>query len=131
MNVSLTLSSYLVGTGSSDWGIVNVSGLDDVVVKAADTELHFANGVVASRDYLAAHPIVADLLTRGTTQTEAEAAAHALRAAWLPTVTDQTLTVVFAGSSHSITGRPRGVVFDRRQAVAGIIRAQVTFLNTY
>lgn len=131
MNVSLTLSSYLVGTGSSVWGITNITGLDDVVVKAADTDLHFANGVVASRDYLAAHPIIADLITQGTTQAEAEAAAHALRTAWLPTVTDSTLTAVFAGTSHSITGRSRGVVFDRKQAVAGIIRAQATFLNTY
>lgn len=131
MNVSLTLSSYLVGTGLSVWGITNITGLDDVVVKAADTDLHFANGVVASRDYLAAHPIIADLITQGTTQAEAESALHALRTAWLPTVTDSTLTAVFAGTSHSITGRSRGVVFDRKQAVAGIIRAQVTFLNTY
>lgn len=131
MDVSLTLRAYLVGTGSSVWGVTRLSGLDDIVVKFADTELHFANGVTASRDYLAAAPIVADVITRpGTTQAEAEAAAHALKAAWLPSTVDLTLTAVSAGSSHSIGGRPRGVVFDRTNAVAGLIRAQLTFLDT-
>ena len=131
MNVSITLRSYLIGTGSAEWGITRLSGLDDIVVKYADTELHFANGVTASRDYLAASPILADVITRpGTTQTEAENAAHALRAAWVPSTVDITCTVVSAGSSHSIVGRPRGVVFDRTNATAGLIRAQLTFLDT-
>ena len=129
MNVSLTLSSYLVGTGSSDWGIVNVSGLDDVVVKAADTELHFANGVVASRDYLAATPIVIDLMmVKGATATTARSG---LRTAWLPSTTDLTLSASVHGTSYSITGRPRGVVFDNALEAVGVVRAQATFLNTF
>ena len=129
MNVSLTLSSYLVGTGSSVWGITNITGLDDVVVKAADTDLHFANGVVASRDYLAAAPIVIDLMmVKGATATTARSG---LRTAWLPSTTDLTLSASVHGTSYSITGRPRGAVFDNSLEAVGVVRAQVTFLNTF
>lgn len=130
MICSVTLRSYLVGTGSSVWGITNISGVDDVIVKSYDTDLHFADGVVATADHLAAAPIIVDCITRGVTAAGAEAAAAALRAAWLPSAVDITCSINFAGYDVSVSGRPRGCTFQRAQAHAGIITAQLTFLDT-
>lgn len=131
MNVSATLRSYLVGTGSSVWGITRITGLDDLMVKSADTELHFADGAVAARDYVMSSPIIIDAITRDTVTAAGVGSAIAgLKAAWAPSTTDLTLSVTFAGS-HSITGRPRGVTFDRSQAYIGKVRAQLTFMDLH
>lgn len=132
MNVSATLRSYLIGTGSATWGITNVTGLDDLTIKAADTELHFADGAVASFDYVASSPVIIDAITRSTlSASAAESAITGLRTAWLPSTTDLTLTVVFAGASHPIVGRPRGATFRRDQQHAGVVRAQLTFMDLH
>lgn len=129
MTCSLTLRTYVMGTGSNYWIVQNVTGLDDIEVKGADTDLHFADGVVAARDYRAAHPIVADLMmVKGA---NVATAISGLRSAWAPSTTDLTLSASVHGSSYSITGRPRGLAIDRRLGAVGIVRAQATFLNTY
>ena len=129
MSCSATLRTYVMGTGSSYWFIQRITGLDDIEVKGADTDLHFANGVVASRDYYAAAPIVADLImVKGATVAPA---ISGLRSAWAPSTTDLTLSASVHGSSYSITGRPRGLAIDRRLGAVGVVRAQVTFLNTF
>lgn len=129
MSCSLTLRTYVMGGSSVYWIVQNVTGLDDIEVKGADTDLHFANGVVASRDYYAAAPIVADLImVKGAT---VATAISGLRSAWAPSTTDLTLSASVHGSSYSITGRPRGLAIDRRLGAVGVVRAQVTFLNTF
>lgn len=96
-------TSYLVASEG-------ISGVRGFGVKSADTDLHFADGSVASRDHKSTRMVSIPIIVRSTVA-GLNAALTALETAFAPSSVDINLTVTTVGT-HVLSGRPRGLEID-------------------
>lgn len=123
MAATAVVRGYTMGDGAP-WIVDDITGIFDIAVKSADTDLHFDDGVKASRDYRAPSPIVVSMHCLHSFS----AAIAGLQAAWAPSHTDIAFTFDQGLVSGVVAGRPRGLAVRTGQLKFGLVRAQATFL---
>lgn len=106
-----------------------ITGTRGFGIKSADTDLHFDDGVVASRDHKSARTITIPIIVRGAPLSTIDTLVGALETAWAPAAADINLELHTGTRNFTVSGRPRGLEVDETFG-DGTARCLAIFLVT-